>query len=660
MIGAMAKKRQNKKKRKKSTVRHTRAIQRDRGKRPIIAPPDEKIQQRLEDLLLPAIEAQKEFYKKLGLRSRLLPLSVVVAIVVSIIWRQLGSGGSEVSRLLRSEGLLWVSTLLVSQQAISERLRTFPPMLFLRILRHILPELHGRWRARQRPLPPVLGWAQERYTAVLAADGSTLDALVRKVGLLRDCEKHPLAGKMMAVLDLCSWLPRVIWFEEDARASDQRFWSGILKAVPAGALLILDLGFTNFKMYAQMTTVTFITRAKSNLSFEVKKVYLRTSQVQDLLVWIGAGKNRQLVRLVKVHYQGKWFRYLTNELDPAVLPALYVAALYRQRWRIEIVFTQMTKTGLRASFAGWDDITDFHLAVVNDDAINEEFHQLSALGKNGLFQALLNTLAEGFNRSSYSRYFNSFPDLGFQLAQLRLESLVLPCYLLALALQFGQGDDFGQVSFQEAFVLPGQLSQGLLQGLVSRLQLLGQPLAALGALQGLSDQLRVGHQMAQVLPHQLIERCGGCVARRTSLALGGAQGICLAPTDVVAVARMATPSQATQLALAATDQTSQQVIVLRVVASRQLLIEGQSRLGLVKLLLTDDGRHGNGYPFLPGPGPMTLPRSDGQQGRLALSRRDGPGAISIGRAGVSGVLQDAPDGGHVPTLTPAGRRNPIV
>lgn len=335
----MAKKRQNNKQRKKkkgkSTVRHTRAIQRDRSKRPVVAPPDEKIQQRLAGLLLPAIEAQKEFYKKLGLRSRILPLSVMVAIVVSIIWRQLGSGGSEVSRLLRSEGLLWVSTLMVSQQAISERLRTFPPVLLWRLLLHILPVLHERWQTRQRPLPPVLAWAQERYTAVLAADGSTLDALVRKVGLLRDCEKHPLAGKMVAVLDLCSWLPRVIWFEEDAQASDQRFWLRILEAVPAGALLIVDLGFTNFKMYAQMTTVTFITRAKSNLSFQVKKVYLRTPQVQDLLVWIGAGEDRQLVRLVKVRYRGKWYRYLTDELDPAVLPALYVAALYRQRWRIE-------------------------------------------------------------------------------------------------------------------------------------------------------------------------------------------------------------------------------------------------------------------------------------------------------------------------------------
>ncbi len=329
----MAKK--SKQKKKKSSVRHTRAIQRDRSKRPVVAPPDEKIQQRLADLLQPAIEAQAALYQQLGLRSRTLTLSVMVAIVVSMIWRQLGSGGSEVARLLHSEGLLWVPMLVVSQQAISERLRVFPPILFLEIWRYLLPVLQARWQARQRPLPPVLAWAQARYTAILAADGSTLDALVRKVGLLRDSETHPLAGKMLAVLDLCSWLPRAIWFEEDAQAHDQRFWSRILQAVPAGALLIVDLGFTNFKVFAQLTHLTFITRAKRNLAFEVKRCLLRTPQVHDLLVWIGSGADRQLVRLVKVFYQGQWYWYLTNELDPNALPAPYVAALYRQRWRIE-------------------------------------------------------------------------------------------------------------------------------------------------------------------------------------------------------------------------------------------------------------------------------------------------------------------------------------
>ena len=56
------------------------------------------------------------------------------------------------------------------------------------------------------------------------------------------------------------------------------------------------------------------------------------------LVWIGSADSRQRVRLIQVLYKGKWYRYLTNELNPNVLPALYVANLYRQRWSIEDAF----------------------------------------------------------------------------------------------------------------------------------------------------------------------------------------------------------------------------------------------------------------------------------------------------------------------------------
>ncbi len=326
------------KKKQKSSVRHTRAIQRDRSKRPNTVPLDEKTVAHLSELLQPAIEAQQAIYKKFGLRNRSLTLSVTIAIVVSIIGRQLGSGGSEIARLLRTEGLLWTPVLMVSQQAISERLRFSPPEIFLRVLLHILPVLRKREQARQRPLPPLLAWAQAQYTVVLAADGSTLDALLRQVGLLRDSETYPLAGKIMGVLDICSWLPYVIWYDEDDKVSDQSFWDRILKVVPEGALLILDLGFTNFKAFAQLVKVTFITRAKSNLSFQIVKVQQSSGQVRDWQVWIGTGESRQKVRLIQVHYRGNWYRYLTNELNPNVLPALYAAALYRQRWSIEDAF----------------------------------------------------------------------------------------------------------------------------------------------------------------------------------------------------------------------------------------------------------------------------------------------------------------------------------
>ncbi len=55
--------------RKKSTVRHTRAIQRDRGKRPLAAPPAEQVAGRLTELILPATQAeQAASYRALGLR----------------------------------------------------------------------------------------------------------------------------------------------------------------------------------------------------------------------------------------------------------------------------------------------------------------------------------------------------------------------------------------------------------------------------------------------------------------------------------------------------------------------------------------------------------------------------------------------------------------
>ncbi len=325
---------------KKSSVRHTRAIQRDRRKRPLTAPPDAAVTARLTEIIQPAALAQQATAAQLGLRERKLPLAVMVAIVITLIWRQIGAGGSEIRRLLATEGVLWVGIMIVSQQALSLRLRVFPAELFLAVLTAVLPLLQTRWQGRQRPLPPVLAWAHAHYTAALIVDGSTLDAVLRQVGLLREAPSQPLAGKMLAVLDLSSLLPRQIWYEAEAATHDQRFWPRIVAAVPAGALLLFDLGFTNFAEFAQLTLaqVTWVTRAKGNLSYQYVRTLYRSNHVRDLLIWIGSGAARQQVRLIEVFYQGLWHTYLTNELNPQRLPVAYVVALYLQRWRIEDAF----------------------------------------------------------------------------------------------------------------------------------------------------------------------------------------------------------------------------------------------------------------------------------------------------------------------------------
>jgi hypothetical protein len=48
----------------------------------------------------------------------------MVALTPSMIWRQIAAA-SELAKMWRTEGLLWAEPRKVSQQALSERVRTF-------------------------------------------------------------------------------------------------------------------------------------------------------------------------------------------------------------------------------------------------------------------------------------------------------------------------------------------------------------------------------------------------------------------------------------------------------------------------------------------------------------------------------------------------------
>lgn len=324
------------KKKKQCRVQHTRAIQADRILRCNSMPLDQQVADELTELIHPHTLAQVAHFHRLGLRDRVFNLPTMVGLLLMMVWRQISSA-TELVRLLRQEGFFWCSPVQVSAQALTQRLASFPAALFQQVLEAVLPVMQARFAARSRPLPPAIAWAQARYSAVLAVDGSTLDALLLKVGLLRDAAHHPLAGRMTALLDLCSRLPRQVWFEENPKASDQRFWPRIQAALERGSLLLYDLGYTNFAVFRALTEagVTWLTRAKTNLVYTVEQVLVHTAQLRDELVWIGTGTERQQVRLVQVLVGGSWRRYLTSELDPQRLPAAYVAALYAQRWRIE-------------------------------------------------------------------------------------------------------------------------------------------------------------------------------------------------------------------------------------------------------------------------------------------------------------------------------------
>jgi hypothetical protein len=69
---------------------------------------------------------------------------------------------------------------------------------------------------------------------------------------------------------------------------------------------------------------------------------------------------------------------------------------------------------------------------------------------------------------------------------------------LPLALEFGQPDHLGQVGVQQPLLLALQLAQGLAEGRLASLELLGQPCPAPGPLQRTGDLRGIGQQRAQV------------------------------------------------------------------------------------------------------------------------------------------------------------------
>lgn len=147
---------------------------RDHGKkkqRPMIEA--QAIANQLEALIAPAITSQENYYRQLGLRDRILNLPLMVAAVLTLLWRDV-AGVRELTRMLAREGFLWRSPTQVSQQAISQRFLTFPAELFERVFKQLLPELRKAWLLRnRRPLPESVQFTLSKFERIWIADSST-------------------------------------------------------------------------------------------------------------------------------------------------------------------------------------------------------------------------------------------------------------------------------------------------------------------------------------------------------------------------------------------------------------------------------------------------------------------------------------------------------
>lgn len=295
------------------------------------APENKAIAAHLEKLLSPLVYAQMSYYRHLGLRSRILGLPLMIAAVLTLLWRQVPSV-NELNRMLAREDLLWCEAVQVSQQALSKRFLEFPAVLFERVFLELLPQLRRGWyNRRQRPLPISIQWTKQRFSRIWAVDGSTLEALFRHLKSLQD-QPTALAGKIYTIVDLVNHLPVTVRFEENPYCSDPTLWDWLKKQVPPRTLLIFDRGFYDFQEFAAVVDggADWITRLKK-ASYKVQQTFTETHDLIDQKILLGHSRGRATpitVRLICIRHGQNWHRYITSVLEPTELPPYVVADLY--------------------------------------------------------------------------------------------------------------------------------------------------------------------------------------------------------------------------------------------------------------------------------------------------------------------------------------------
>jgi hypothetical protein len=300
-------------------------------------PAVEEVDQRLAELRSPALLAPRQMERRaprppqrlIRMRQRLLTLPVMVAILVSLVWRRVPSV-AEGQKVLAREGLLGSAPLRVSSQAIAKRLDVLPAA----VMGQLVGEVCARLPAQPLPARPHPRWApvREHFSLLAIVDGSTLAALRKQTAVWRERPGLVLAGKMMVLVEAFSHRPLWQLYTADPAANDKRVAGESLAALPSGGLLVFDLGFFRCLWFDALTDQQkfFVTRMREKTAYRTIRELSRSPYDRDASVRVGQYRSNPCqhpLRMVSVLWQGTWYRSLTNVLDPQVLSARHVCAL---------------------------------------------------------------------------------------------------------------------------------------------------------------------------------------------------------------------------------------------------------------------------------------------------------------------------------------------
>lgn len=243
-------------------------------------------------------------------------------------------------RLLSQHGLWSYPRFPISDQAVYTRLATGGTAPVERLFAQVTTVLAAR-------LAPYAATDLAPFaTDVVVLDETTLDPVARTLPALRGptaTDARRLPGKLAGVFDLRRQQWRTVQYLPEPHQNEKVAARSLLDGLAAGTLILADLGYFGFAWFDQLTAqgFTWVSRLRAKTSVTTLHVAYAQGDTFDGLVWLGAhraDRAAQAVRLVRFRQGATLHTYLTNVLDPTVLPLREVARLYARRWDIELAF----------------------------------------------------------------------------------------------------------------------------------------------------------------------------------------------------------------------------------------------------------------------------------------------------------------------------------